>query len=178
MIKEIKGYPNYRISDDGKIFSCYEGVGHKAKPSNNWKELIQVYDKSCGYMLVTLTNEEGRKNKRVHRLLMEAFIPNPDPSYYKHINHKDGNKLNNSLENLEWASPKENAVHATKNGFCEPCFEQTRRAIAQYTKDNEFICEYRSLHEAERATGIAWQNISKVVRGQRPFAGGFRWYYK
>ena len=178
MIKEIKNYPNYRISDDGKIYSCYEGLGHKAKPSNNWKELQQVYDKSSGYMLVTLSNKNGRKNKRVHRLLMETFIPNPNPSYYKHVNHKDGNKLNNSLDNLEWASPKENAAHAVKYGLCEPCFKATRKAIVQYSKDNQFISEYESIHEAERVTGVAWQNISKVINGKRSFAGGFRWYCK
>ena len=174
----IKDYPNYRITKEGKIFTCLEGRGHNSHPTTNWKELKQVLDKKTGYLLVTLINEKGRKNKRIHRLLMETFIPNPDPAIYKHINHKDTNKLNNSLDNLEWCTPKENSQHALKNGLYDPVFEKLSVAICQYDKEGNFINEFPSIHEAGRSTNIAWQNISKVVRGIRPYAGGFHWKYK
>lgn len=178
--KIIKDYPNYKITTEGKIYSRYKPKAKKDGKGivwDKWTEIKHVYDKSCGYMLVTLTNGNGqRQNKRVHRLLMEAFVPNPHN--YPHINHIDGNKLNNSLSNLEWCSVKHNTQEAIRLGLMKPYDSPLNRAIVQMTNDFEFIAEYKSLHEATRATGIAWQNIWKVCDGRRPRAGGYRWKYK
>lgn len=172
MEKFIKDYPAYKIDKQGKIFSCF-----KPKTSiitDDWREIRQVYDKSCGYMIVTLCDGKGkRQNKRVHRLLMETFIPNPNN--YPHINHIDGNKLNNSLDNLEWCSVKHNTQHAIQLGLMKPTGE---KEIQQFTLDGLLVNEYKSIHEAGRQTGIAWQNISKVCRNERKHAGGYYWQYK
>ena len=172
MKKTIKEYPAYKISKQGKIYTCF-----KPKTSiqtNEWKELKQVYDKSCGYMIVTLADGKGkRQNKRVHRLLMEAFVPNPNN--YPHVNHIDGNKLNNSLSNLEWCSASHNTRHAVNLGLMKPVNE---KPVEQYTLDGVFINEFKSIHEASRQTGIAWQNISKVCLGKRNRAGMYYWKYK
>lgn len=172
MEKIIKEYPAYKISKQGKVFSCF-----KLKTSiqtNEWRELKQVYDKSCGYMIVTLVDGKGkRQNKRVHRLLMEAFVPNPNN--YPQINHIDGNKLNNSLSNLEWCSGSHNTRHAISLGLMKPVNEKT---VEQYTLNGVFVNEFKSIHEAGRQTGIAWQNISKVCLGKRKSAGKYYWKYK
>lgn len=175
MEKIIEGFPNYKITDEGKVLTCYINKHHT--DVTQWRELTPVLDKSCGYYLVTLCHEGVRKNKRIHRLLMEAFVPNPENK--EHVNHIDGNKLNNSLSNLEWATCKENSNHVVKLGLCDKRNEKLNKAVEQYSADgSEFIQEHVSLHEASRSTGIAWQNISKVVRGLRPRAGGFHWKYK
>ena len=175
MIKCIPEFPNYRITKDGKVLSCY--VPKTNIPSDTWTELNQVYDKSCGYMIVTLCHEGVRKNKRVHRLLCEAFLPNPENK--TQVNHIDGNKLNNCLLNLEWVTPKENSRHAVDTGLCDERRKSQEVAVLQYETDGiTLVAEHASLHEAGRATGIAYQNISKVVRNIRPRAGGYVWRYK
>lgn len=172
--KLIQDFPNYRIREDGVVESCYK---YKTNiPCDVWREVQHIYDNSCGYMIVTLCHEGVRKNKRVHRLLAEAFIPNP--SNKAHINHIDGVKLNNSLDNLEWATPKENTNHAIKMGLCDPA-AHSRREIVQLDKDTKaVIVAFPSIHEAGRTTGIACQNIWKVCDGRRKTAGGFAWAYK
>ena len=174
--KIIAEYPAYKITSDGKVFSCFKPK--TSIISNEWRELKQVYDKSCGYMIVCLSkgNNKGRQNKRVHRLLMEAFVPNPNN--YPQVNHIDGNKLNNSLENLEWCTSKHNTNHAIKIGLRDIHKQWNNKKIIQMDEDFNFIAEFESLHEANRVTGVAWQNISKVIKGQRPRAGKFRWKCK
>lgn len=170
-MKRIKDFPNYRIHESGLIESCY-------KPKtfiviDEWFPVKHIFDKSCGYMIVTLCHEGVRKNKRVHRLLAEAFLENPESK--AHVNHIDGNKLNNDLSNLEWATPQENSQHSFDNGLSQPTNE---KEIYQISLGGEVVQTFISLHEAGRQTGIAWQNISKVCRGLRNTAGGFKWRYK
>lgn len=171
--KIIAEYPAYKITNDGRVLSCFKP--NSSTITEEWRELKQVYDKSCGYMIVTLCkgNGQGRQNKRVHRLMMEAFVPNPHN--YSQINHKDGNKLNNSLDNLEWCTPKYNSQHSWALGISKPTNE---KVVVQLDDNFNSIAEYPSLHEAGRQTGIVWQNISKVCLGLRTKAGGFRWKYK
>ena len=171
----ITDYPAYKITDKGEIYSLFK---YKTSIiSDEWRLVQPVYDKSCGYLIVTLCDGNGkRQNKRVHRLLMEAFVPNPENK--AHVNHKDGNKLNNCLSNLEWATPSENARHAANTGLCDERRKAQEVAIIQMDTDFNKVAEHVSLHQAGRDTGIAWQNISKVVRGLRHTAGGYRWKYK
>ena len=173
--KLIQDFPNYRISEDGVVESCYKFK--TSIPCDVWREVQHIHDKSCGYLIVTLCHEGIHKNKRVHRLLAEAFIPNPQNK--AHVNHIDGNKLNNSLDNLEWATPKENTHHSIKMGLHDPTTQSSSREIIQLDKDTKtVIAVFPSLHEAGRTTGVVWQNIWKVCDGRRKTAGGFAWAYK
>lgn len=173
-MKPIKDFPNYRIFPDGRVESCYKFKTDIV--SDNWREVKHVLDKGIGYYIVTLVHEGRRRNCFIHRLLATHFIPNPENK--PQVNHIDGNKQNNSLTNLEWVTARENAVHAVKYGLCDGRTAACSKAIIQETVDGIFVAEYVSLHEAGRTTGIAWQNISKVVRGIRPKAGGYAWRYK
>jgi len=175
MYKSIEEYPNYRINNFGQVQSNFKFKTNI--PCDVWRDVKQIYDKSCGYMIVTLCSGNGkRQNKRVHRLLMEAFVPNPNQC--KHINHIDADKLNNSLSNLEWVTPKQNASHAAKLGLYQPSIDATSVAVLQYSKNGEYLNEYSSLHEAGRQTNTAWQNIYKVCKGKRNTAGNYIWKYK
>ena len=174
MEKEIHNFPNYRINKQGQVFSNYK---YKTNiPCDTWREVQPVLDKGTGYFLVTLVNQGKRKNKHIHRLLATHFILNPLNK--AHVNHIDGNKQNNALSNLEWATPRENARHAVDTGLCETRTASQRVPVIQIDLEGNDIAEHISIHEASRTTGIAWQNISKVVRGVRPRAGGYMWKYK
>lgn len=174
MFQLIKDFPNYRIHSNGLIESCIERGSNL--PTSEWRELKQIYDKACGYMIVTLCKEGKKKNKRVHRLLCEAFLPNPHNK--KHVNHIDGNKLNNYLTNLEWNTPKENAIHAVRTGLCDERRKAQELSVIQYSLEGDYINTHVSIHQAGRNTGVNYQNIHKVCKGMRNHAGGFKWKYK
>ena len=160
---ELADYPNYYIKAEpptlmrmrnGKMIECSQCL-------NSTKD---------AYWAVTLYTKERKKVKRsMHRILMETFVPNPDKK--AHVNHIDGNKSNNSLSNLEWATPSENAQHACNMGL----YPDNAKEVHQYTLNGKYIASYKSDVEAESITGIAKQNISKVTLGLRIHAGYYQW---
>lgn len=109
LIEPIKGYEeHYAVDRLGHVYSIKNGYP---------KEMKQTVGKH-GYCCVNLKDGERRKNARVHRLVAEAFIPNPQNK--PHINHIDGDKKNNSARNLEWCTPSENSRHALQMGMLKP----------------------------------------------------------
>ena len=105
-----------KVSEDGKIYTFDHNAIRKNGRLDNrkGKQLRPGIDKD-GYERVVLTKNEIRKTYSVHKLVALAFIPNPENK--KTINHKDGNKRNNNVSNLEWATEKENQNHKWKNGL-------------------------------------------------------------
>lgn len=171
----IKEFPNYKVNIKGEVFSRY-----KFKTNiviDEWRPVKHILDKATGYYLVTLVHEGKRRNAFVHRMVAVFFIDNPENK--PQVNHIDGNKQNNSINNLEWVTPQENARHAVELGLCDERRKAQEVAILQYNADKStLVREHVSLHEAGRVTNIHWQNISKVCRGLRHTAGGFHWKYK
>jgi hypothetical protein len=106
MRKTIKDFPNYMITDKGKVYS---------KISNKY---LKNCSDSMGYEIVTLYKYAKKKTRTIHRLVAEAFIENPLNK--KEVNHKDGNKQNNNISNLEWVSRSENQKHAFNTGLQKP----------------------------------------------------------
>lgn len=121
--KKIKDYPNYEISNLGKVraLKYYSNVHKKY-----YERILILKQKTnkWGYNFVGLSNENGRKNKSIHRLVAETFIPNINNC--KEVNHKDGNKNNNKVQNLEWCNRKDNIIHAYKLGLKKPIQEYIR----------------------------------------------------
>ena len=113
--KKIKGFSNYEISSCGKVFSLKRKHNQSNKMNNEEIELkIQYIDNA--YAILGLTDDDGnRRMKSVHRLVAEAFIENPENK--RTVNHKDGDKHNNVLSNLEWATYQENSQHAHNTGL-------------------------------------------------------------
>lgn len=105
MFKTLTYFPNYEINELGIIRSCKN------------KKIKSQYVGSTGYYMVTFSINNKSKPVRVHRLLALEFILNPDNKPC--VNHKDGNKLNNSLDNLEWVTHPENMKHAFKTGLVD-----------------------------------------------------------
>jgi len=118
--KPIKDYESlYEISNYGNIKSKDRIVNakHNSKRIVKGRNMSFFINKS-GYLEATLCKNSKKKLHRVNRLVAETFIPNSENKPC--VNHKDGNKLNNNVNNLEWCTYSENLIHAWKNGLCKP----------------------------------------------------------
>lgn len=154
--KEVPEYETYLISNQGRLKS----LGNK---SNHKKEIIcKVSPNSKGYDVQHLYHNKKHKCAKVHRLVAEAFIPNPDNK--PQVNHKDGNKLNNCVENLEWCTNSENQIHANKNGLnknrMKKLLEVVSKPVIQYDLHNNIINKFDNARIAEEKTGINHKIIS------------------
>ena len=146
--KDIKGYEGkYQISNLGKVKSLI-GNSKILKPEIR-----------AGYYSIQLCKNGKCTHKRIHRLVAEAFIPNPNN--LPMINHKDENKLNNNVDNLEWCDNTYNSQYP--NDLSVYCFD-----LDKY---------FRSASEASVHTGVCRTSILKVCRGQLHQAGGMLWCY-
>ena len=168
---DFLGYPNYSVTDDGRVFSLnYCGSGEK-------KELKPGL---ChGYNRIWLCRGGEVKQFRVHRLVALAFIPNPDN--LPEVNHKDENKTTNRLDNLEWCDSKYNNNYGTRNERCGEKHlnrKDLSKPVKQFKKDGVFIKEYPSMKEVERQTGFYQSNISYCCNGKLKSAYGYIWRYK
>lgn len=125
-----------------------------------------------GYSRVCLMKNGKRKNFAIHRLVALAFLPNPENK--PTVNHIDGNKLNNRLNNLEWATYSENEQHSYA-----VLSKQSHKAIPikQLTLDGQLIKVWDSALQAAKALGLHDPNINKCCKGIRNQCGGFKWEY-
>jgi len=181
--KDIPGYEGYyQVSNKGNIKSLERqkksGQGYFYRKERILKKILM----STGYHFVHLCKGKNIKMTSCHRLMATAFIPNPENK--PQINHKNGNKTDNRLENLEWVTRKENAKHAYDNGLTKPPKppimrgknNPKSRAVIQLTKDGKKVNEFDCIEEAKRDTGI--KHIASVVSKNRMTAGGYKWEYK
>lgn len=127
---------------------------------------------SGSYKVVNLRHGSFNKVCMVHRLVAEAFIPNPNnlPT----VNHIDGNKSNNAVENLEWASYSKNNQHALDKKLRKP----RGIKIVQYDLQNNFISEYNSASEAARVNNLDRGSICHCLNNRRKDYAGYIWKYK
>lgn len=121
--KRIEEYPNYEVSNLGRVRTTKYYSNAQKKYYDRILVLKQKTNR-CGYNHVGLSNENGRKNKVIHRLVAKAFIPNPNN--FLEVNHKDGNKQNNKVNNLEWCTRSYNVTHAYRLGLKKPIQEYIR----------------------------------------------------
>ncbi len=156
--KIISEFPNYKISNEGKIYSISR---------NKMKNLTL----RRGYYTVRLSNIVA-KTFLVHRLITTLFIPNLENK--TSVNHKDGNKLNNKVSNLEWCTNSENISHAYKNKLNKGA---RIRKICKLDNEGNVLKVYDSMGEAARTENIGRGHLSAVCCGKRKTTGGFRWKY-
>lgn len=135
-----------------------------------------------GYCQVGLFINGNRKIVYVHRLVAVTFISNPDNK--PEVNHKDGIKTNNNVFNLEWATFKENNQHAFKTGLNKGTWtgkfgieNSSSKPVIQLDKAGNVLSKFDGIMEANRKTGIIYQNISKCCCGERKSAGGYVWKF-
>lgn len=159
--KDIPNYEGlYQISNLGNIMSIRR------------KRLIKSDRRKDGYIQVHLTKDKKMKNFLLHRLVAITFIENYND--YEFINHIDGNKENNSLNNLEWCDRSYNILHAYDNELIKK-----RKKVGQYDKDNNLLNIYESIMEASKKTNIDRSHISACCKGKKKYksAGGYIWRY-
>lgn len=141
--------------------------------------ILKTSADSKGYLRLRMTIKRKRYAFKVHRLVAEAFIPNPEGK--PQVNHIDGDKTNNSAANLEWVSNKENAHHAIANGLWENVYKaslkenESRKRPIIAMKDGVSI-SFDSISDAERYIGS--RHITDVLKGKRKQAKGYTFAYK
>lgn len=170
----IRNYNDlYQVSNLGNVRTL------NYKRTGEVRILRPGIQKRTGYLSVTLNKNGTQKTKPVHRLVAEAFIPNPNN--YKIINHIDGNKANNNVTNLEWCTHSHNNKHAYNLGLKKVTENQRKagkmkaKAVIQYDLDGNYIKRWKSQAEAAQTLNINQRNISSCCRGKYKNAGGYIW---
>lgn len=164
--KDVVGYEGlYKVSNLGRIMRTNNGIikNQRLNPNRYW--------------VVDLYKNKQQKTKSVHRLVAEAFIPNPDNKpCVNHIKPVTHNCCDNTVENLEWCTFKENTRHAWKIGRINKNIKSKK--IIQYDLSGNFLKEWESEQEASRKTGTNQGNISNCCKGLINKTNGYIWRYK
>ena len=169
--KKIDGFPDYYVTDGGDVYSWFDRI-RKLKPKES----------KDGYFAVALYKDKKCKWKRINRLVAEAFIPNLDGK--KEVNHKNGIKTDNRVENLEWTTRSENQKYNFTNlgyvGYLKGRFGKEHNNSKQILqiKNGIIIGSFWGSYEANRKTGINHGHIIDCCNGKRKMAGGCQWRYK
>lgn len=182
--KPVVGFENlYQVSDFGRVKRIplkFKIVGVK----NRRETMLRPEINKWGYAAVSLSYGKVKKMKTVHRVLMEAHVPNPENK--RCINHLDGNKLNNNIDNLEWCTHSENSMHASRMGKMRGNQSQLgmineksklSKPIVQLEISGSFVKFWPSIAEARRS-GFCPATIVRCLKGRRPHACGYLWKYK
>lgn len=172
--KDIENWPNYMVSDLGRVKSLnYSRTGEE--------RILKCWTNQTGYLRVGLWKDGTKKNCLVHQLVAKAFIPNPNN--WTCINHLDRNRTNNVVSNLEWTTHHlNNSYHPTLEYKSKVMTNRSdmSKPVLQLTKEGWLLNEWPSLHEIERQLGYCHSIIGECCRGngRRKSAYGFKWVYK
>lgn len=171
LIREIKGFPNYSVTTTGRVINTKTN-----------KEKVLGNDHK-GYAKVDLYSHGKRTTRRVHILVADAFLE--EDHSRPEINHKDGNKLNNNITNLERVTKSENIKHAYKTGLAKP-----HPSYGMLGKKNpnggakgkpirivETNTEYKSTADCERKTGLRSRGINDCLKGRQHTHKGYHFQY-
>lgn len=165
--KDIEGYEGlYQVSNMGRVKSLKNDI------------ILKPYILR-GYEKVLLYKNKKRKHFQIHRLVAMAFIPNPDNK--PQVNHKDENKTNNCVDNLEWCTGHYNHNYGTINiriSQKQLNDKSKSKIVMQYSLDGTFIKEWKSTMDVQRNLGFAHTHISECCRGEQAYAYGYLWKYK
>lgn len=147
----------YRIYSDGRIYSHKTNRFLKPQPSGNY-----------------LSVNVNLKFTKIHRLVAEALLPNPKNK--EQINHIDGNKFNNNLNNLEWCSRSENMIHAANEKLVKFEIKKSRK-IKQYDLKGTFLKEWESINDAARFINRSKTALLYCCQGKQKTSDGYKWEY-
>lgn len=146
-------------------------ISNYGKVSRNGKILVPKED-SEGYLRVSVGGK--LKCDRVHRLVAKAFIDNPE--YKPFVNHIDGDKKNNRVDNLEWCTPKENSVHASKAGLLSHDTGRKGYIFATHIKSGQ-TCIFLNQAHVAKVIGASDSEVNKCLKGKRKSVHGYKLEY-
>jgi len=173
--KDVVGYEGlYQVSDLGHVKSL--NYNHTMKP-----KVLCEKRHSSGYLTVVLCKDGQKRNHSIHILVAGAFIENPER--LPCVNHIDGNKANNKVENLEWVTRSQNTRHAIRTGLRADSYMRGRtgisnplsKAVAQYSKDGELLRVWPCVSEAARHLGCNPCTITNCTKGRIKSCKGYIW---
>lgn len=195
--RDIPGYEGlYQVSNLGRVKSLPRGRQYPSRQTHNNIRVLKL--KSNGYYQVNLSKFNKVKCYSVHRLVALAFIPNPKK--LPCINHKDENKTNNCVENLEWCTRRYNCVYGTGRIKQKAARQKndpdgiswlkaldtrdkrnrinSRKKVLMFDINNNFIKDFDSISQASRETNISASDICNCCKGRRNQTKGFIWNYE
>ena len=182
--RPIEGYQDkYMVSNLGRVKSIAREVNNHTGIIHKPERILSCRKDKKGYVRVYLDDNKKTKFVPIHRLVAIAFIPNPKEK--PQVNHIDGVKANNNVENLEWVTNQENQLHAVRMGLNDHSkyiSGKPKRAVLQIDiKSNEVVNEYPSIAEAAKAIGCKTpSNIGGCCKGRygRKTICGYKWKFK
>lgn len=178
--RDVVGYEGlYKISSSGRVLSKWGG----------WKERTPQMLKS-GYLCFDFYKNTQKERICIHRAVAEAFIPNKENK--PQVNHLDGVKTNNQVNNLEWCNHSENIKHAYKKGLCKPNLDNLKRGWfstkkqrygSKNHKSKVVVCietgtEFESARQATILLGLSGNAVAYCCNGRNNTAGNLHWKYK
>lgn len=173
--KPVVGYEGlYECSNMGRVKSLDRYVPHRYDGEFQFIKgtIRKTKYNNGGYEMITLYKDGKEKTHLVHRLVAQAFIPNPNN--LPEVNHKDENTKNNCVDNLEWCNREYNLYYGTRR---QRQAEKEMVPVIQYTKDGMLIKKWDSMQSVMDDLGINRGNISNCCSGRCKSVGGYKWKY-
>lgn len=184
--RDIVGYEeSYQVSNLGRVKSLARGIFEiNGKQRVSKEKILKSKRISSGYRAVILYKDRKEKTMYIHRLVAQSFLQNDNN--YTDVNHKDGNKENNCVENLEWVTRSYNIKHAYNAGLRKAYIDKAQEAalkiksfpVLQYDNNNVLIAEYSSITQASLQTNVSPYYISKSCKGELNNNANYIWRYK
>lgn len=169
--RNIEGFDGkYQVSNQGRIRSMWRNNQYKTHIGT--PTILKLITHRQGYLYVLLSKDGKQTKHYIHRLVAEAFLPNPNN--LPQINHKDENKSNNIVDNLEWCDGKYNSNYGTR---VERHRAMISKPVIQTTMDGEYVRWFQSATVAENECGYDSAYISQVCNGKRPNAYGYKFHF-
>lgn len=159
----------YEISSKGRFRILDRYVCNNGGKQFYEGRILNGYDNKCGYLARVLKVNKKRVTIKFHKLVAEKFLINPNG--YKYVNHKDENKKNNDVNNLEWCTFQYNLCYGTR---LERIIKSNSKPVVQLDMEGNFIKEWSSASEAGR-NGFTYQNIRECVKGKHRQHKGYKW---
>lgn len=178
--KQIDGYkPIYQVSNLGRIRSLARATNAHGGVFHRKERLLKFSKSRLGYLLVYLYSEDGKKRTiPVHQIVAKTFIPNPENK--PEVDHKDGDKTNNIIDNLRWVTHKENCANPTTAKKQKVYIRERakhKKAIAAYTLTGEFVGTWPTITMAANETKTCRHSISYAANGKYKSANNLIWKY-
>ena len=171
--KDIEGYEGlYQVSNLGRVKSLGRYINNNGGLYFRKEKIMKVCKDKKGYNVCGLSKNNNPKTLKVHRLVASAFIPNPNN--LPQVNHRNEDKTDNRVDNLEWCDNDYNRNYGTRN---KRASVSCRKTILQISLEGDLLRKWDSAIEVEKELGFNNSSITKCCKGKQKTCGGYKWHY-